>query len=236
MHGPVKAGLFAIAAAAVFSVHAATSLFPMRVGDVWTYDAEVEWTLKGTNKTMNAKLPWTTKVVDAVEGPHGRAVVVRDFPFHLAWLDPAEPREPAFDVIVVRPEGLWIDTDTASHDDARERAGRAAAGETVGNQVLQFPLREKACITSDDDPDRPRNGSYCWYLSLQDSSANARAWHLEYRTLPDHEFLDFIEGVGFTEYTYGHHGTVDEVHAVLRGKPWRDEAHDAAKVSVRRTP
>lgn len=232
----MKYCLFAIAALAAASAHAASPPFPMRVGDVWTYDAEVEWVVKGTITTMRAKLPWTTKVVDAFEGPHGRAVVIQDFVFHLAWLDPAEPREPAFDVIVVRPDGLWIDTDVASRADARIRARQAAAGETVGSQVLQFPLRENACITSEDDPDRPRNGSYCWYLSLQDSSPKARTWQLEYRSLPDHELLDFMEGVGFTEYTYGHHGTVAEAHAMLRGKPWRDEAHAAAKLSAPRTP
>ncbi len=227
--------LAAVALGAV-SAHAAPLLLPMHVGDVWTYDAEVEWTVKDKSTTMTAKLPWTTKVVDVIDGPGGRGVVVQDFVFHLAWLDPAAPRAPSFDVIAISSNGLWIDTDTTSLDDARFRARHAAAGEMRGEQVLELPLRENACLTDDEDADRPRNGDYCWHLSLRDPSWNGRAWRLEYHSLPDGLTLDFVEGVGFTEYTYSHHGTVAEAHAVLRGKPWRDEAHAAARISAPRTP
>lgn len=207
--------VLAIATLAAGHAYAVEPPFPMHVGDTWTYEAKVEWVGTG-NETKSATVPWTMKVVDVVRGPHVRAFVVQDFLWHLAWHDPSAPKEPAYDVFVVRVDGLWIDDDVASREDARAAAKRASTGETVGHQLLRFPLHEKDCVDSAEDVDR-NDGSYCWLLT-RGQPRRGRAWHVEYRSLPDHASFDFTEGVGFTEYQYVHHGTVASAHAVLRGK------------------
>jgi hypothetical protein len=212
----MKIAFLAIAVLVTTCAHAGAPLFPMHTGDRWTYDAEVEWTLANSNKTMTAKLTWTTQVVGIVKGPHGRAAIVKDFLEHLAWFDPAAPKKPAFDVIVTRPDGLWIDTDPVSEQAARETAKRAVAGENVGEQVLRFPLHDGDCVGSVADDPELAKGSYCWELTHDSDSTNPRAWQLFFRTMPDHQILDFTEGVGFTGYTYAHHGTVASAHASLR--------------------
>jgi hypothetical protein len=188
----------------------------MHVGDTWTYDATVEWVADG-NKPKSATIPWTMKVVDEVKGAHVRAFVVQDFLSRLGWLDPSAPRSPAYDAVVVRADGLWIDDDVESHEDARAVAKRASMGETVGRQLLKFPLHEKDCVDSAEEPDR-HDGNYCWFLTRTDSTRGT-AWRIEYHSLPDYARFAFIEGVGFTEYQYEHHGTVASAQAVLRGKP-----------------
>ncbi len=40
-------------------------------------------------------------------------------------------------------------------------------------------------------------------------------FHLAYRTLPDHQFVDFVPGIGITRYVYGHHGTISNVDVEL---------------------
>src|ERR1044071_2563738 len=91
--------VFALAASAALTFHAADPPFPMRVGDTWTYDADVAWTESNSNQTRSAKVPWTMKIVDVVEGPHARAAVVEGLLLRLAWYDPTEPRTLRFDVI-----------------------------------------------------------------------------------------------------------------------------------------
>ena len=189
--------------------------FPMHVGDRWTYDATVEWVGQG-NVTKSASVPWTMKVVDVFKGPRVRAVVVQDFVSRLAWHNPDAPKTPAYDVLVVRRDGLWLHDDVASREDARRVAKSASAGETIGHQLLRFPLHEKDCVDSAEEPDR-HDGNYCWQLT-RDESSRGRAWRIEYRSLPDYSRFDFTEGVGFTSYEYEHHGTVASVHAVLRAK------------------
>jgi hypothetical protein len=205
----------ALAMLAAGLAHAVELPFPMHVGDRWTYDATVEWVAQG-NETKSASVPWTMKVVDVFKGPHVRAVVVQDFLSHLAWHDPEASKTPAYDVLVVRRDGLWLHDDVASREDARAAARSAVAGETIGHQLLKFPLHEKDCVDSAEEPDR-HDGNYCWQLT-RDESARGRAWHIEYRSLPDYSRFDFTEGVGFTDYEYEHHGTVASAHAVLRAK------------------
>ena len=60
--------------------------------------------------------------------------------------------------------------------------------------------------------------NYCWYvekgkpmsLRIQGYPAKppAHVWSLTYRTSPDHQILEFVEGLGITHYVYAHHGTV----------------------------
>jgi hypothetical protein len=38
---------------------------------------------------------------------------------------------------------------------------------------------------------------------------------LAYRTHPDHQFVGFVPGVGFTSFVYGHHGPISEVDVKL---------------------
>jgi hypothetical protein len=48
-----------------------------------------------------------------------------------------------------------------------------------------------------------------------------------YRTLPDHQVIGFVPGLGVTAYRYAHHGTVARAEAVLAGYspgvPWSPE-------------
>jgi hypothetical protein len=75
-----------------------------------------------------------------------------------------------------------------------------------------------------DRGDRP-DGFYAWIVesaippvrgaSWSPLAHGASGWRLAYRTLPDHELLDFAPGVGITRYVYSHHGTVAETNVRL---------------------
>jgi hypothetical protein len=41
------------------------------------------------------------------------------------------------------------------------------------------------------------------------------AFSIAYRSLPDHQTLVFVRGLGIVEYTYDHHGTVASARARL---------------------
>jgi hypothetical protein len=66
---------------------------------------------------------------------------------------------------------------------------------------------------------------YAWYVESGETirpppawAAGSRTvlqWRLAYRTMPDHQFLDIVPGLGITSYLYGHHGTVAESEVKL---------------------
>jgi hypothetical protein len=212
----MKAGVVVLALTAAVNAHAAQPMFPMHVGDSWEYQADVEWTANGTSEVKHATVPWKMTVVDVEKGPGVQAVVVSGFLRHLALYDPSEPAKPTFGVLVVRKDGLWIDDSNPEDEDrAHAIALKAARGVAVGPQLLRFPLRADTCIADDPDFSKRNSPMYCWYLGAPAFMANLRFWEVAYRTNGDHEILGFTPAIGFTEYTYGHHGTVASAHAVL---------------------
>jgi len=66
---------------------------------------------------------------------------------------------------------------------------------------------------------------FAWYVesAIPADSAMVRmgaqrrdsAFTISYRSLPDHQILVFVRGLGIVEYTYGHHGTVANARARL---------------------
>ena len=209
----MKKYIAALAVLVAANAYSAQPMFPMHVGDSWKYQADMEWTVMNSNDVKSATVDWEMTVLDVVDGPSARAVVVHGFPTGLAGYDPTEPPKQAFDVLVTRPDGFWVEhlqgEDEAA---ARETASKAAGGAIVGHQWLRFPLHAGDCI---DDEDLNHSGSmYCWLLTARPS----KSWEIAYRENSDHEFIVFEEGVGITEYTYGHHGTIASAHAVLKGR------------------
>jgi hypothetical protein len=46
-------------------------------------------------------------------------------------------------------------------------------------------------------------------------SGKVNQYQLVYRTLPDHQIIEFAPNIGITRYTYVHHGTVSETDLKL---------------------
>ncbi len=86
-------------------------LFPTRVGTVWTYQGQTEWTTAGTGTVHRRLIRWHTGVVQHVRGPDYEAALVRGFPSDLAWYEPL--LKPTLSAIVVTHDGrllfLWPD-------------------------------------------------------------------------------------------------------------------------------
>ena len=91
--------------------------------------------------------------------------------------------------------------------------------------ILQLPLHT-GDLFGRDRADRP-DTFYAWYVEsaapvppdvqrLQPGLRDS-VYTLIYPTMPDHQRIRFVPGLGITGYLYNHHGTVAEADAVLVG-------------------
>lgn len=169
---------------------------PLRAGAVWVYLAEVSWTDMASQKVRDTTFTWNTEVLSVSDSAEAQIAVVRDWPTALAWWDPSKLPDTSRIVCV---------GDKVFHMD-RE----STRAPTEDDLLFSFPLATGKLYGR--DPKSRDDTFYAWYVesALGDSSVT-----ITYRTLPDHQFIVFNRGLGITEYTYGHHGTVASAHAKL---------------------
>lgn len=192
--------------------NSAPAIIPMDVDASWLFAADVRWTIIDSDRVRKASIRWEMRITEAFESDRIRAAVVRGFPSQLAWYEPG--KQPGFDVLVARPDGLFL-AEATSEDEAREIAKRAVAGKPTGEMFLRIPVRVGDCVGRDPEaPDRTDN-LYCWYVERRVKERGVSGWELSYRTMPAHEFIDIVPGLGVTRFIYEHHGTVASVDARL---------------------
>jgi hypothetical protein len=154
------------------------------------------------------------------------AALVRGWVSQLRWYAPGD--HSTFSVLIEYHERLYVvdAADSASavasitlalRTDPRELSTRSA--------VIDSGLAAGRLYGGEPDRgDRP-DADYAWHvevpISIADSAPWRRlalvpmGWRIAYRTLPDHEVLDFVPGVGITRYVYSHHGTVADTDVRL---------------------
>lgn len=196
----------------------ASSRFGLVAGRVYTYVGTIQWTDTAA-RAHSSPLHWRMEILQVRASHDVRGALVRGWIQELAWSKPGQ--QPAFSVLLEYGGGLY---QLPTRDSA-------AAIDTLIDAVRDAPLAiEHFRIIIDSslvighvfggDPDRGRRDDalYAWLIEskttissrpqwLSLASAPAR-WRLVSRTVPDHELLDFVPGVGITRYVYAHHGTV----------------------------
>jgi hypothetical protein len=152
--------------------------------------------------------------------------VVRGWIQELAWYEPG--KTPGYSLLLARGHRLY-------HQAAQDSASALLS--------LQRAIEPGAALPQDWDlivdstlavghsygqmaerGNRPDN-LYAWYLESSEtvrpppgwvlSSPTVLQWRLAYRTMPDHQLLDIVPGLGITHYVYGHHGTVADAEVKL---------------------
>jgi len=194
---------------------------PLSAGRSWTYSARISWTSAGSAASRDTTIAWTTRVLDARVHDSAQVAVVLDWPTALAWWEPGQ-----------RPDTSLLICVGARIYRIAGRGGSAAlvdsllAGQrraSVDDLLLRLPLH------TGDLYGRERSERtdtfYAWYvesaspvndrLARMGARAADSVYTVVYRTLPDHQIVDYAPGLGLTRYVYGHHGTVAAASAVL---------------------
>jgi len=195
---------------------------PLAPGTTWTYTARVSWTPAGTGLVRDTTLVWRTSVLSRRTVGPILVATVRDWPFGLAWWDPT--RQADTTLVVCRDDLVYHLAATPGEMTALVDsllAGTRAPGRD--DLVLKLPLAVGSLYGRDSTG---RDDTfYAWFVEAAEPvgadlrRVGARATDsvvtITYRTLPDHQILKFVQGLGVVGYTYGHHGTVANADARL---------------------
>ncbi|HEY3379636.1 MAG TPA: hypothetical protein VGL77_19345 [Armatimonadota bacterium] len=199
--------------------------FPLIKGASWTYRGQLKWTTTA-HSVRQAAITWTMEVTDVVHRTPYAAAVIRGFLTDLAWAEPKTPRSDSLLLWDSNARYYLLQGDAVPRilKRLRDQHDRLEGLVDASQQLFAFPL---ACGQRFGDPAlvaRP-DGWYCWSVEDQgtvalDGITGVRkgeypSFRLAFRTNPDHQVLQFVPGVGFSAYSYVHHGTVAEAEFKL---------------------
>jgi hypothetical protein len=204
------------------------SIFPLEKGTRWTYSGTVGWGGVFPNPEHSIHVSWVTEVIDTVESPTRRIAIVKGMPQELAWY--REGQSPRVSLLVQSGNKLYtlrLKEDEDPLDLAHNLAREGSPVPEQADLLLDLPLSKGK--TYGGEADR-HDGMYCWGVDsvtplrtrIKGITAGGSdlVYHLAYKTLPDHEMIEYLPRVGILRYIYEHHGTVSSVDIQLR-EFWR---------------
>jgi hypothetical protein len=122
---------------------------------------------------------------------------------------------------------LWSDTAAEAYRLAHDLLDRNAPLPSHAQEKLNLPLHAGSDFGRDAETATRDDHWYCWHVEKVESrpvrlpgswpSDSRDVVTLSYRTLPDHQLVEFVEGVGIIRYDAVHHGTEGEVRLKLVG-------------------
>jgi hypothetical protein len=178
--------------------------FPTEPGTYWVYRGTTSWTLPGTASVETSELTWRVEVTRQLRGDGFEVAALRGFPSDLAWYEPG--KQPGEYALIILDGSAYYLTEGADAVSAA-LAGKPAVDDY--DLLFRWPLHRGDSFGEPESVAR-RDGMYCWVV--EEASRSPRSgierYRLSQRTLPDHEAIDFVPGVGVVAYEYAHHGTV----------------------------
>jgi hypothetical protein len=179
------------------------------VGSSWSYAGTRLWS--DSARVDSGTVRWKTELVAARPVGGGRLLLIRGFVAELAWSDPATvPRLSLLFCRSGRLDYLRFSSDSL----AREAFDRWADSLLTRAELLvQEPLNDGDVQGQSPKRDDQLYGWAVEVLPRQSAQllgcgrAGSAGYRLTMRTLPDHQVVEWRDGIGITGYIYGHHGT-----------------------------
>jgi hypothetical protein len=204
---------------------------PLAPQTTWTYRVNVAWAPPGSATIRRRVFTWTATVASYAARDSTAVAIVRGWPFELAWWDP--DRAPGLSVLYCSAGRIYR-LPSAADGAAPALADSLLGGlrrPTLDQLIFELPLRSGQLIGRGST--EREDTFYAWFtesaeavptrLRRLDAGAGDSLYQLAYRTMPDHQLVAFLPGLGVTRYVYGHHGTTAETDARLiefrRGRP-----------------
>jgi hypothetical protein len=200
--------------------------FPLSEGTYWIYRGVVRWT-HDINKVSETPVEWKMNVRKRVDRGDLSVAVVNGFLGDLDWSNGNPTREDS--LIIQSAEGnLYLvgSEQVAIVLNRAQDSGDALAGVLKDDdQFLDPPLRKGKKFGCDSEAMQRPDSRYCWVVdSLHETSLRdvkgithglRTAYTVRFVTLPDDIAFSYVPGVGFTSYSYHHHGTVADTELKL---------------------
>lgn len=194
--------------------------FPLEKGTTWVYEGLVKSTQPGSDEVLEKVMTWNMRVTDTIERRQVFAAVVEGHPLDLAFYEEGVTRPGTYLIVRAGEEQYYLVSD--------DRVGDVLARLRDPDDVLTALIQDWECFL--DLPLEPgkifgetfqltrQDGMYFWnvvgreqtLLSDVEGVAPDREvteYELSFLTMPDDQKVWFAPGLGFTRYTYNHHGS-----------------------------
>ncbi len=194
---------------------------PLEPGTTWTWEAQVRWYDSEKQSDGSATVQWKSQILGRADRPGMQIALLCGDVRDLAWYEPGKRRQRH--AWVVTEDQAWYLLDSGQVD---RLLGGAEPSTVLTGESVQFrtPLSEfdrfgDSAVLERDDL------LYAWVADKVErraveglrtvAPAPRTVLAMSLRTLPDHQFVDYADGVGVVRYVYGHHGTTAEAEARL---------------------
>lgn len=195
--------------------------FPLTPGTSWVYEGDVSWQGEDGVSVLEKRVTWKMEVLERVQRGHIRGYSMRGHPADLVFYE--DGRNPSDYAIIQVGLDKYYRTDLAAFRRLKDENDLLAGLVTESQLFLDLPLYEGKRICETVWLTGPQ---YCTTVERADAMSlgdiknmPASSWAVPYvlafRSLPDHEYITFVPGVGIVGYVYGHHGTNSEVNLKL---------------------
>lgn len=223
----MKSLLIRLAAVLLFAVPAIAQhdIFPLAKGAAWTYEGTVRWASSGFQE-HSKRIRWRMEVLDVTSGPEFHAALIQGAPWELAWYDPPRTVRRTHIILVTGGATYLLD---CSHQDTFAILKHSGLTKELREQLAENvwyrePISPDGLYCAPDQSDR-RDRMYCWAVDEVKrqritgvsgvAPSEQQVITLAFRTLPDHQFVDFAVGIGILRYRFAHHGTLSEADVRL---------------------
>lgn len=194
--------------------------FPLEKGTKWVYEGSVKWQAEA--EVFEDTVSWTMEVIDSIERIHVKGYQLKGSPLELAWYEP--DKMPGTHVIV-QVGSKYFYGDETTWQRLQDPEDLLLGLVTESNLFLDMPLQTNNYFGETGQLTRG-DFSYFWVVESEEmvsleqvtgleTAGELPQYSLSFRTLPDHQLVDFVPGVGITRYVYVHHGTVSEADVRL---------------------
>ena len=194
----------------------------MRAGTTWTYQAHVSWTVAGSARTRDTTLTWTTRILTTIRRDSSLVAAVENWPSTLAWWEPSHTPDTTL-LVCLNDRVYHLGRSQHAGGSAVSEAASGALSLTSDNLILALPLHER--LLYGQEPSGRTDTFYGWFVEAAapmphslvrlGASPNDSLYTIAYRTVPDHQIVQFAPRLGVIRYTYAHHGTVATASATL---------------------
>lgn len=193
--------------------------FPTSPGTYWVYRGTTSWTVPGTALVETKELTWKVEVKEHRQGDGFEVATLSGFPSDLAWYEPGK-QPGAYALVILNGSAYYLIGGAAAVSAALEGHGMPLVEDY--DLLFRWPLRAGDRFGDPESVDR-LDGMYCWVV--EEASRSRRSgierYRLSQRTMPDHQVIDFVPGIGVVAFAYGHHGTVSstDLRLIEFGRP-----------------
>ena len=202
--------------------------FPLTEGTVWIYEGPVKWTLPDSAEVTEEVLTWEMEVIETIQRQQVFAAMVKGHPLELAWYEEGKTKPGEHLIVRVGGDKYYL----LSGDRAKDTWERLQDEDDIlvdlvkdHELFLDLPLVPNKGFGETFQLTR-QDWMYFWVVQGEEqvtltdvkglsSTDEMTQYELALRTIPAHQIVSFVPGIGFTHYVYSHHGTVAEMDLAL---------------------